>query len=162
MRSLLVKRLFAYLVDIALINFVNFLTAVSFISAYSIIHHTTGAELKAFASSPGMIYSLRASVALYYVFYFTLCFWYWGKTVGKKIFGLKVVKSNGSDLSLLTASLRTAGYVLGGQLLFGLGFALAFFRKDAKGLHDLIAGTKVIASDTTQPATEEVGQEIAA
>lgn len=72
-----------------------------------------------------------------------------GQTPGKKLMGIKVV-SGKNDLGKLTtgqAILRYLGYFLS-SIIFCLGFIMVAFRKDKRGLHDLIANTYVIYDQT--------------
>jgi uncharacterized RDD family membrane protein YckC len=67
-----------------------------------------------------------------------------GVTPGKKILGLKIVRSDGSEpLGYLKAALRMVGYMASGAV-FCAGFIMVAFTKDHKGLHDMIADTKVV------------------
>jgi hypothetical protein len=75
--------------------------------------------------------------------YFVCCFFFGGKTLGKKIWGLQVVKQDGSRLSLWNAFERTHGYVFSASILF-LGFFQVFWNKERLTLHDKIADTTVI------------------
>ena len=68
-----------------------------------------------------------------------------GQTLGKKVFGLKVVRADGSAPGFGTALLRqTVGYFVS-NLLFGLGFLWVAFEPNNRGWHDLIAGTYVVS-----------------
>lgn len=64
-----------------------------------------------------------------------------GQTPGKKILGVRVVKLDGSPVTIQTAVLRTIGYYLNTILLF-TGWLLAIFT--GRGYHDYLAGTKVV------------------
>jgi uncharacterized RDD family membrane protein YckC len=66
----------------------------------------------------------------------------WQATPGKRLLGLKVVDQNGLPISFWRASGRTAGKILS-SILF-IGYIMAFFTKDKRALHDLMAGTIVI------------------
>ncbi len=68
-----------------------------------------------------------------------------GQTLGKKVFGLKVVRADGSAPGFGTALLRqTVGYFVS-NLVFGLGFLWVAFEPNNRGWHDLIAGTYVVS-----------------
>jgi len=67
-----------------------------------------------------------------------------GRSPGKKFLGLKIVAEDGTEsLGFLKAGLRMVGYMVSG-MVFCAGFIMVAFTKDNKGLHDMIAGTKVI------------------
>lgn len=75
--------------------------------------------------------------------YFTLFFYFFGQTPGKKILGLKVIKKDGSKLSLWNAFERTHGYAYSMSLLF-IGFFQVLWDKRSLTMHDKIAETRVI------------------
>jgi len=75
---------------------------------------------------------------------YTIGFWVSrGATPGKMVFGLKVVTEDGDPIGLDKAALRYIGYWVN-VLTLGIGYLMIAFRKDKRGLHDLIAGTTVI------------------
>lgn len=67
----------------------------------------------------------------------------WRTTVGKRPFELYVVKADGGRCSFWRALGRELAKFLSAIILF-VGFLMIAFRKDKRGLHDLIAGTVVI------------------
>lgn len=75
--------------------------------------------------------------------YFILCFRFGGRTLGKRIFGLRVVKSDGSKLTVWNAVERTHGYVFSASILF-IGFFQVFWDSRRLTLHDKVADTTVI------------------
>jgi uncharacterized RDD family membrane protein YckC len=80
-----------------------------------------------------------ALAALYYVYGWGVS----GGTPGKKWMGLVVEDEDGtSPIGVPRATMRLLGYVLSGALL-GIGFAMAAF--GGYGLHDRVAGTRVVA-----------------
>lgn len=67
-----------------------------------------------------------------------------GQTIGKRMMKVRVVKRDGSPLTLWDAILRsTIGYTLA-IIPFGIGFGWAAFDKQAQAWHDMIADTIVI------------------
>lgn len=67
-----------------------------------------------------------------------------GVTPGKRLLGLKIVRADSSHpLGLAKAALRMVGYMVSGAL-FGAGFIMIAFTKDKRGLHDMIANTRVV------------------
>lgn len=68
-----------------------------------------------------------------------------GRTPGKKLLGVRIVQYPGLEpITFGTAVLRYfVGYTIS-ALILGLGFLMVAFRKDKRGLQDLIAGTCVI------------------
>jgi len=69
----------------------------------------------------------------------------WQATPGKRLLGLAVVDLRGQRLGWPQAGARFLAGSLS-WLSFNLGHALAGWRADGRALHDLIAGTRVVAS----------------
>lgn len=71
----------------------------------------------------------------------------WQATPGKRVLGLRVLAMDGHALTMPRAALR---YFAGSLswLSLNLGHALALVRRDGRALHDLIAGTAVVARST--------------
>lgn len=70
-----------------------------------------------------------------------------GATPGKGLFGLAVEGEDGAfPIGIPRASLRVLGYVLSG-LVLGIGFVMVLF--GGRGLHDHIAGTRVVSRRRT-------------
>jgi uncharacterized RDD family membrane protein YckC len=66
-----------------------------------------------------------------------------GRTLGMALFGIRVVKTEGSEISRWRAAGRTAALPLS-FLFLGVGFLMALFQRERRALHDLIAGTCVV------------------
>ena len=67
----------------------------------------------------------------------------WSTTVGKRIFNLYVVKSDGSKIGFWLALARCLCYAVSGLPLLA-GFLIIAFREDKRGLHDFICDTVVV------------------
>ncbi|GGW85807.1 RDD family protein [Alteromonas halophila] len=76
--------------------------------------------------------------------YFTACtYWMKGQTPGKMLLGLRVIKLDGSAMSLWESFERYGGY--GAGLATGLlGFAQVLWEPNRQAIHDKISGTLVI------------------
>ncbi len=67
-----------------------------------------------------------------------------GKSLGKMLTGLSIVKADGNPPSLSSLLIRQlVGYPLT-VLTFGLGFLFAVFNQKGRALHDFLAGTVVV------------------
>ena len=67
-----------------------------------------------------------------------------GKSLGKMLTGLRIVKVDGNQPSLISLLIRhLVGYPLT-LLTLGLGFLLSVFNQKGRALHDLLAGTVVV------------------
>jgi uncharacterized RDD family membrane protein YckC len=75
--------------------------------------------------------------------YFVLCHGSGGRTLGKTLAGVRVVLASGEPLGYGRALIRYAAWILS-LVAFGVGFFVAAARSDKRGLHDLLAGTRVV------------------
>lgn len=77
--------------------------------------------------------------------YFILFTYYTGTTIGKRLMNLKVVRTDGEErLHLLNIIYReTVGRFLCG-VICGLGYLMAGIDGEKRGLHDILADTRVI------------------
>lgn len=78
-----------------------------------------------------------------------------GQTPGKRLLGLRVVRTDGKPLTYGIAFLRWIGYILS-KLPFFLGFIWAAFDSRKQGWHDKIAGTCVIKTHRYQKIPDHV------
>jgi uncharacterized RDD family membrane protein YckC len=81
-----------------------------------------------------------ASYTLWAFAYFSVSLAATGRTIGKAILGVMVVRADGSKLSGGRAMLRTVAFPLS-FVVFGIGLLIGLFRRDRRELHDLIADT---------------------
>jgi uncharacterized RDD family membrane protein YckC len=66
-----------------------------------------------------------------------------GQTLGKMVAGIKVVGMRGTTVDVGRAVLRSLIW-LALAAPAGLGFLTAFFNREHRGLHDQLAGTRVV------------------
>ncbi|MCF6331227.1 MAG: RDD family protein [Sulfurimonas sp.] len=79
----------------------------------------------------------------------SMIFWrkFQGATPGKKFANIKVVDAKTfGNIDNKQAVTRSFGYFVS-IFIFLIGFLMVAFRKDKRGLHDLLAGTAVIYND---------------
>lgn len=80
----------------------------------------------------------------------TMLFWkkWRGATPGKRFVHVKIVDAKTfKDIDNTQALTRSFGYIVSTFTLL-IGFFMVAFRKDKRGLHDLLAGTVVIYDET--------------
>lgn len=84
-------------------------------------------------------------VAGYFVglLYFAIGVAAWSTTIGKRICGMYVLRSDGSKVGFGRAATRYLCYFVS-IFTLGIGFLMIAFRQDNRGLHDLICDTMVI------------------
>lgn len=80
---------------------------------------------------------------IYYVFFWSSASPWPGQTIGNKLLNIRVIKTDGSDLSLVVALIRYVGLVVSILVIF-IGVIWAAFDPNKQGWHDKIAGTYVI------------------
>ena len=91
-----------------------------------------------------MIFSMLCAV-FYYV---GMLVYADGATIGKKIMKIKVVRNDGSPLTLKSAFLRYVFYIVA-SLPLSLGLLWVIWDKEKRGWHDHLAGTKVVPAQTS-------------
>jgi uncharacterized RDD family membrane protein YckC len=69
--------------------------------------------------------------------------WWKGQTVGKKMFGIRVVRLDGEPITWWTAFERAGGYAAGFATGL-LGFAQVYWDSNRQAIHDRIVGTVVV------------------
>ncbi len=75
--------------------------------------------------------------------YYTIGVSVWSTTVGKRIFGLRVLRPDGGKAGAGRALARYFAGVVS-FLVLGMGYLIIAFRSDKRGLHDLICDTVVL------------------
>jgi uncharacterized RDD family membrane protein YckC len=82
-------------------------------------------------------------LSVWYFLYYWYCYTASGKTPGKALLGLRVVRSDGSTLHGARAAVRVVTFPLG-YFLFGLGFIGIVLGRRRQAIYDLIADTAVV------------------
>ncbi len=77
------------------------------------------------------------------VAYYTFSIAIWSTTIGKRIVGIYVFRPDGSKVGVARAFCRYLAGQLSFLLLF-IGYLMVAFRRDKRGLHDLICDTVVV------------------
>lgn len=88
------------------------------------------------------VYALAiVAVVAYFVYFWTKD----GQTLGNRALNIRVVKTDGSQLTVGGAIVRYIGYILD-SIIFGLpiGYIWAAFDSEKQAWHDKIAGTIVV------------------
>jgi uncharacterized RDD family membrane protein YckC len=99
----------------------------------------------------GLTQTLRLMVVVFlssillFLFYFTYLTAGEGKTVGKRIVGLKAVKRDGSPLGFGLAFLRCLMYII--SIAFWPVSLLTALFCDGRTVHDIMTGTRVIKEE---------------
>lgn len=143
-------RLVAKLIDWTILSFViicvflviNFaMLAVLFLNVEGMSY----SEISKFANLLGIIaFSLSVFVSIiFYAIYEIFMLKKNGQTIGKKLLGIKVIKTNGESLTWSTAIIREIGEIIN-AFTIGIGYLIIIFDDKKQGLHDKIADTYVV------------------
>ncbi|MDD5287737.1 MAG: RDD family protein [Dehalococcoidales bacterium] len=145
-------RLLAYIIDGVLLGIVtSFITVPIFLNIFGSTPDFSWLSMIEFPekleSSFWLYYWLTVLISLgVETVYYTIAIGKWGRTIGKAILKLKVLKSDGSHVSYGRAFGRSWAYVLNGFTL-GIGFLVIAFNAQKRGLHDFICDTIVVKTD---------------
>jgi uncharacterized RDD family membrane protein YckC len=75
--------------------------------------------------------------------YFVFLQGFGGRTIGKMVLGIRVIREDGESIGLREAFIRWVGYIVSTIFLF-LGFIWALFDQKGQTWHDKFAGTYVV------------------
>lgn len=156
--ELLKKRTWAMTMDLFIVTATNYFLMAAFTNFIRTVffHFPIKAQLFLIQKFTMMtsVTMLSLMFAYFSLFYYVTN----GRTMGKTIFGLKVVNEDHSEITLFQAMKRSFSYFV--CVIFGsFLFALSFIRKDQKSLADLFSSSSVVL-DTPKPvAAEETGTE---
>jgi uncharacterized RDD family membrane protein YckC len=140
-------RLLAYLLDMLLLIVlfavagaiaVAIAFAVGMIAAAAGTSDATTASAQIMKSVPLIVV---LGCALFYYVYFPSGAWQ--ATPGKRICGLRIIRTDGSRVTSGLALGRWASCFLSAKLL-GIGFLMIGWNREKKGLHDILCGTRVV------------------
>jgi hypothetical protein len=90
-----------------------------------------------------LLNTLGAGLGWGIVYFSLLPAWWGGQTVGKKLFGLRVVELTGKPMTVMRCLKRYGGYAAG-MATGGVGFAQVLWDANCQGLHDKAAHTVVL------------------
>lgn len=134
-------RFLAYLIDSIILSLL--MAVIWAPSVFITIRAATSGEAPGALAAilPFLSFLLGTAAALGYIL------WFWanrGATPGKKMLGLKIVREDGEEpIGWGTAFMRLVGYMVSGFVLY-IGFLMIAFNPEKKGLHDMIAKTRVL------------------
>lgn len=110
------------------------------------VYHTTCAKYGVPADHDMELFLSQFCGGFFFLGYFTLSLGLFGNTLGKRVMGLRVVKSSTQEsLTMPEAYWRAMGYLMS-SWTYMIGFILPWFRSDKLALHDLLCGTQVVRS----------------
>ena len=138
------RRLVANLIDMLVVGFLPFILVVALSFLLLLVDIFTAYKYpdREFPVDTMFLWFGLILSVVYFVGYWVKS----GQTVGKTVMGIRIVKTDGSRLSLGQALLRYIGYLISGAAL-SLGFLWLVFDRKRQGGHDKIAGTCVLLAD---------------
>ena len=136
-------RLGAYLVDAILLNLVLSLMFAPFNSKLQGLATGAPPSLEELPKILLLILGLTTVASMLSCFYYVGMNWRFGATLGKMVIGAKIVNLDGSPIDFTRALWRYSGEILSWFTL-GIGYLMIGLRDDKRGLHDLLAKTRVI------------------
>ena len=138
-----VTRMMAYLIDSAIVSIAVFITiwATEWIVNLFAINLLLFSEDRSWQMSLALAAGLFIAIRLLYDIGFWLLT---GQTPGKRVLGVRVVRTDGKRLNFGNALRRSIGYIVSGILF--LGYLWVLFDNRRRGFHDKLAGTMVVYS----------------
>lgn len=133
------SRAAAMIIDQLIITVANVLILIAFI-------YSASSDLFFFADSLWPIaLALIIIFIINYGYFFFAEFYFGGRTIGKKLIGIRVIQENGHNITLLSSFIRNFLRLID-QLptSYLLGILLVFFHSKHKRLGDMAAGTIVV------------------
>jgi uncharacterized RDD family membrane protein YckC len=133
----------SFVIDRAIISLATFVTVLA-------IDYVLGAfrinELLGFwEMTPRVRTILSVGIFVLLTICYDIGFWLLaGQTLGKRVIGVRILRSDGTRLHFGNALRREIGYVVSGILF--LGFLWILFDNRRQGFHDKLAGTIVVYS----------------
>jgi uncharacterized RDD family membrane protein YckC len=121
------RRAGAYIIDVIVLGILG-----SVISSA-----TSGTNPTDVTASSGLTFVLDT------VYFIGLWVYWGGQTLGNKALGIKVVKTDGSAVTLVTAIIRYVGLIISFAVIF-IGVIWVAFDANKQGWHDKMAGTYVV------------------
>lgn len=135
------RRLVALLVDNLLLSLFGLLIGVAMVLFVAIVRVALGLPVE--EGRGAALQGAQCLALLFQMAYYTLFWGLFGWSPGKRVVGLRVVRTDGSRVGVRRALLRAVAYFISG-LLGGLGFLWAIFDQNSQAWHDKIADTYVI------------------
>ena len=138
-----VTRMVAFLIDHAILSITVFII----VWATEWIVNSFAINLLLFSENRSWQMSLAIVVGLYLLLrlLYDISFWMLaGQTPGKRVLGVRVVRTDGKRLEFWNALRRSIGYIVS-DILF-LGYLWILFDNRRQGFHDKLAGTMVVYS----------------
>jgi len=134
-------RLLAFAIDVLVISFFMCLLFIAIVGGYLL-----STESFIVTQTFLLTFFFVCGSFLTFIFYFTYLTMDGGVTIGKRMFKLKVVRPDGSELTAFRAFIRSIFYLLSLSFWF-ISLVMALFF-EGRMVHDIIAGSRVVKGET--------------
>jgi len=131
----------AKIVDLIILNFLVLIAAELMNKMPAAPVDSSIDEIKKFMDEMGALSRISIGISLVYSWFFV---WRFQATPGKMIFGLRLVRADGSPLGHARILFRFMAELLN-QMLFGFGYLLAATDVQKRTMHDFMCDTRVVA-----------------
>ncbi|WP_062104936.1 RDD family protein [Bacillus niameyensis] len=136
------SRAVAYIIDNLIMTFINM-----FLIIIAVLLFVASPELEAMLEANSYIIAILL-IGLFLInwgYFFVLEFYWGGKTIGKKIMGIRVIQENGHSITLLSSLIRNLLRIIDQLPAYNLlGIIMIYFNSKKKRVGDLLAGTIVV------------------
>ncbi|HEY40722.1 MAG TPA: RDD family protein [Dehalococcoidia bacterium] len=135
-------RFVAYLIDRLFLGIIGFVIAL-IVATFLVDTSVNGTLEFEFTIGPEFMWWTIAMIVALEIVYFTVAVGAWGKTIGKAMLSVKVVRSDGDRVSYGRSLARCLVYLIQLELIMGLPFIIIAFNPEKQGIHDMICDTRV-------------------
>lgn len=136
-------RLVAHFVDQIFLGIIGFVLSI-IVATFLVDTYIDGTLYFDWDTVPVFTWWLIGMTVVLEILYFTVAIGAWGKTIGKAMLGIKVVRQDGSRVSYARSLARCLIYLLQLELIMGLSFLVIAFSPEKQGIHDMICNTGVV------------------
>jgi uncharacterized RDD family membrane protein YckC len=150
---MLKKRVYAMTMDLFIVTATNYFMMAAFTNFVRTVFFHFPLKAQVFLINKFSMMTSVAMMSLMFAYFSLFYFVTNGRTMGKTMFGLKVVNDDKSELTLVQSMKRAFAY-FGCVMLGSFLFAVSYIRKDQKSLADLFSGSSV-ALETAETSQEK-------
>ncbi|WHY88831.1 RDD family protein [Neobacillus novalis] len=136
------SRAAAFIIDQILLNIVNLLVL---IVVWLIMEGMSPLPFFFFEDTLPLAITIIVLFIINWGYFFAFEFFSGGRTIGKKLIGIRVIQENGHSITLLSSFIRNLMRMIDTlPTAYFLGIIMVFFHSKHKRLGDLVAGTIVV------------------
>ena len=136
-------RFIAHLIDQLFLGIIGFVISIV-IATFLVDTSLNGALYFEFTDVPLYLWWTLGVIVALEVLYFTVAIGAWGRTIGKAMLGIKVIRQDGSAISYSRSLARCLLYLIQLELIVGITFLVIAFNPEKQGIHDMICDTGVV------------------